>query len=49
MHMKRVIMMRPKLVLKESMSVNQYMPPCDEKTQIQTQCLKKAHGTIANL
>lgn len=33
MHMKRVMMMRPKLVLKESMSVNQYIPPCDGKTQ----------------
>lgn len=31
--MKRVMMMRPKLVLKESMSVNQYIPPCDGKTQ----------------
>lgn len=30
MHMKRVMMMRPKLVLKESMRVNQYIPPYEE-------------------
>lgn len=33
MHMKRVMMMRPKLVLKESMRVNQYIPPYEETAQ----------------
>lgn len=33
MHMKKVMMMRPKLVLKESMRVNQYMPPYEETAQ----------------